>query len=135
MNFDIHRLRGIATLMVVWVHFHVFSPFPFPFKGTIAENFQDSWIGVQVFYAISGYVVFKKLAADVSKELITPDAGGILLRNIEAKSLLLPLNFLSAERLGYFLCRGLRFSLLYCFTIFILPSPRFPIVSRILKHF
>ena len=50
INLEIQRLRGIAILLVMLSHFYLLSS-KFPLF------LQNSWVGVDLFFVISGYVV------------------------------------------------------------------------------
>ncbi len=64
-------LRGVAILMVVAYHFYIQADFPFAYQN----RFQNIWplsvgfLGVQLFFMISGYVIFMTL--DQSKGILS----------------------------------------------------------------
>jgi peptidoglycan/LPS O-acetylase OafA/YrhL len=48
-------LRGFAALAVLWYHFTTQSGFPLP--GWISATGHKGWLGVEVFFVISGFVI------------------------------------------------------------------------------
>src|SRR5436190_2680873 len=58
---DLQILRGVSILMVFFTHLPLFSPvmavFPHPVTNPL-------WLGVEVFFVLSGYVITNALARD-----------------------------------------------------------------------
>jgi peptidoglycan/LPS O-acetylase OafA/YrhL len=67
---ELDGLRGLAILLVVMFHYYVRWPDIFPYKGDYAEFFlfKYGFLGVQLFFMISGFVIFMSL--DASKGLL-----------------------------------------------------------------
>jgi peptidoglycan/LPS O-acetylase OafA/YrhL len=69
---DIECLRGIAVIMVIFYHAHLaLFTWPMPQLDHIEANYLQTWPGVDLFFAISGFVIARtllpSLAASESK--------------------------------------------------------------------
>ncbi|HWT72497.1 MAG TPA: acyltransferase [Oxalicibacterium sp.] len=62
---ELDGLRGLAILLVVMFHFYVRWPEIYPYRGDYAEFFlfKYGFLGVQLFFMISGFVIFMSLDA------------------------------------------------------------------------
>lgn len=64
-NVDMQCLRAIAVIMVVMQHYKVRLPTT---QGYIDMfNSLSLWTGVDVFFAISGYLIYRSIAAEISR--------------------------------------------------------------------
>ncbi|WP_312731438.1 acyltransferase family protein [Atlantibacter hermannii] len=64
-NMDIQALRAIAIIMVILQHYR--NRLPSPEWYTQTFNYVSYWTGVDVFLAISGYLMCKTLIRDINK--------------------------------------------------------------------
>ncbi len=53
---EIDRLRGVAILMVIWHHLAYFDLSRF-----VGSAFRETWAGVDLFFVISGFVIYRSL--------------------------------------------------------------------------
>ncbi len=58
---EIELLRGISILMVLASHIPVLLPRPMPGLAHIFDHYVDFWSGVDLFFAISGFVIARSL--------------------------------------------------------------------------
>ena len=59
---DIECLRGIAVIMVIFYHAHLaLFTWPMPQLDHIEANYLQTWPGVDLFFAISGFVIARTL--------------------------------------------------------------------------
>lgn len=82
-NLEIDRLRGIAILMTMYIHYsRVFFPWNihpiYVHGGSIANLFSYCWAGVDLFFVISGYVISKTLISQI--DLYKSDVTQLALR-------------------------------------------------------
>lgn len=65
---ELDGLRGLAILLVVLFHFYVRWPEIYPYRDAYAETFlfKYGFLGVQLFFMISGFVIFMSLDASKS---------------------------------------------------------------------
>jgi peptidoglycan/LPS O-acetylase OafA/YrhL len=61
-------LRGIAALMIVWYHFLVFSPVHGKALSFLSEVSGFGWAGVDLFFALSGFLITGILADSRAKK-------------------------------------------------------------------
>lgn len=71
-NMDIQALRAIAIIMVILQHYR--NRLPSPEWYTQSFNYVSYWTGVDIFLAISGYLMCKTLSRDINKGGSTTDA-------------------------------------------------------------
>jgi len=64
-NLDIQSLRAIAIIMVILQHYRNRLPSPEWYLATF--NYVNYWAGVDVFLAISGYLMAKSLSGEIVK--------------------------------------------------------------------
>lgn len=69
---DIQALRAIAIIMVILQHYR--NRLPSPEWYTQSFNYVSYWTGVDIFLAISGYLMCKTLSRDINKGGSTTDA-------------------------------------------------------------
>ena len=80
----IDGLRGVAALAVLFYHFYYNSPYLETFDALLPRwlcwLFGKGWMGVEIFFVISGFVI----AHSLGKDRVTPKyaAGFILRRSI-----------------------------------------------------
>jgi peptidoglycan/LPS O-acetylase OafA/YrhL len=60
-NAEIDFLRGVAILLVLVAHIGFVAPLGSPWVGYVNANIAQFWIGVDVFFVISGYVISASL--------------------------------------------------------------------------
>ncbi|MGE0705066.1 MAG: acyltransferase family protein [Vicinamibacterales bacterium] len=75
----VDALRGIAALAVCWYHFTHGNPGFLP-EGWLKETGTYGWLGVPVFFVISGFVV--PYSMHVRRYTLGPDTGRFVLRRI-----------------------------------------------------
>jgi peptidoglycan/LPS O-acetylase OafA/YrhL len=61
-------LRGVAALMIVWYHFLVFSPIHGAVLSFLSDVSGFGWAGVDLFFALSGFLITGILADSRAKE-------------------------------------------------------------------
>jgi peptidoglycan/LPS O-acetylase OafA/YrhL len=60
-NVEIDFLRGVAILLVLVAHLGFLAPQGSPLVGYVNSNIAQFWIGVDLFFVISGYVISASL--------------------------------------------------------------------------
>src|ERR1700722_18089603 len=60
-------LRGIAALIIVWYHFLVFTPMHGAMLSILSQMFGFGWVGVDLFFVLSGFLITGILADSKSK--------------------------------------------------------------------
>jgi peptidoglycan/LPS O-acetylase OafA/YrhL len=61
-------LRGVAALMIVWHHFLELSPMHGTVLSILTRVFGFTWVGVDLFFALSGFLITGILADSKSKK-------------------------------------------------------------------
>jgi len=76
---DIEILRGIAASMVLISHFHlVLVRWPLPAWQNFTAHYADFWTGVDLFFAISGFVIARSLLPGLARAQPAGLAGSYL---------------------------------------------------------
>lgn len=72
-NIDIQCLRAIAVILVVLLHYRSSMPVPEWYSSTI--NSLSLWSGVDIFFAISGFLMFSSVRSSLGKEASRGEAA------------------------------------------------------------
>ncbi|EJB4941154.1 acyltransferase family protein [Escherichia coli] len=64
-NLDIQALRAVAIIMVILQHYRNRLPSPDWYLSSF--NYVNYWAGVDIFLAISGYLMAKSLTGEIKK--------------------------------------------------------------------
>ena len=71
---DIEFLRGVAILFVLFFHIrHGVITWPMPALYHFLDNYFDFWPGVDIFFAVSGFVIARSLIPDLQACVSAPE--------------------------------------------------------------